>query len=84
MKILFTLLLTTSLSFFSQAATNGYYWIVESTTCSEGPSIIRVYDHKHELVYTEKIEGKLDVKNKKIHRHLNRKVRKLKALREKA
>ncbi len=83
MKMLFTLLLTTSLSFFSRAATNGYYWIVESTTCSEGPSIIRVYDHKHELVYTEKIEGKLDVKNKKIHRHLNRKVRKLKALREK-
>jgi hypothetical protein len=67
----------------SEAKPVTYYWVVESTTCIEPLSIIKIYNDQHELVYTEKIEGKvLDPTDKRVIERLNRKVRKLKALKE--
>lgn len=83
MKLLITFLLVISVPATILTATDEYYWVVEGTTCNEGTSIIRIYNDKHELIYTEKIYGKLDVKNRSTHKLLNRKLRKLKALREK-
>lgn len=69
---------------YSEARPKNYYWVVESTTCFQGSSIIKIYNHQHELVYTEKLGGKvLDITNKRVAGHLNRKARKVKALREK-
>ena len=69
---------------FSEAKPSPYFWVVESTTCLQGSSIIRIYNDQHELVYTEKIEGKiLDTRDKRVIERLNRKTRKLKALKEK-
>lgn len=63
----------------------GYYWVVESTTCSQVSSTIKIYNDQHELVYTEKVEGRvLDITNKCVVQHLDRKTRKLKALKEKS
>lgn len=82
MNLLVTFLLMTSTPSFSEVITNEYYWVVESTTCREDSCIIRVYNEKHELVYTEKIKRKLDLKSKNTRKRLNRKVKKLRALRE--
>lgn len=75
------LILITSLS---EAKSNSYYWVVESTTCLQSSSVIKIYNEQHELVYTEKVEGKiLDTRDKRVIERLNRKARKLKALKEK-
>lgn len=83
MKILLTFLLLISFTIIGKAESD-YYWVVESTACSQGSSIIRVYNDEHEHIYTEKIEGKiLDTTNKRVIKRLNRKARKLQALQEK-
>ena len=83
-ELLFTFLLLVLGVGLSEAKPSAYYWVVESTTCSQGSSTLKIYNDLHELVYTEKIEGKvLDTTDKRVAEHLNRKARKLKALKEK-
>lgn len=84
MRTLFTFLLLVLGAGLSEAKPSAYYWVVESTTSLNGSSTIRIYNAQHELIYTEKVEGKvLDITNKRVAEHLNRKARKLKALKEK-
>lgn len=84
MKLLLTFLLLIFLSTLSKAASTDYYWVVESTACSQGSSVIRIYNDQHEHIYTEKIEGKtLDTTNKRVIKQLNRKARKLEKLMDK-
>jgi hypothetical protein len=78
---LLTFLLLLATVFASEAKPKNYYWVVESTTCLQGSSVIRIYNEQHELVYTEKVEGQvLDTSDKRVAEHLNRKARKLKKL----
>lgn len=79
-----TFLLLFSLVSFTEAKPKQYYWVVESTTCFQGSSIIRIYNDQHELVYTENVEGKiLDTQDKCVIDRLNRKAKKIRSLREK-
>lgn len=68
---------------YSEAKPQTYYWVVESNINSPDSSIIRIYNQQHELVYTEKVEGKvLNPSNKRVVKRLNRKARKVKSLQE--
>ena len=81
--ILLLFLLTVSLTGISEAKPTCYYWVVETSTYSNTASIIRIYNNKHELIYTEHVEKTLDITNRKVNKALNRKARKLRALKEK-
>lgn len=81
--ILFISLMSITLSGHSEAKPTCYYWVVETNTGGTSTSIIRVYDNTHQLIYTEHVEKTLDITSKKVNRSLNRKTRKLKALKEK-
>lgn len=82
-RTVLTFLLLLAAVFASEAKPKNYYWVVESTTCLQGSSVIRIYNEQHELVYTEKVEGQvLDITNKRVTERLNRKARKLKKLSE--
>lgn len=59
-----------------------YYWVIETNTCKNNFSIIRIYDDKHQLIYTEHVEKVLDIADPKVSRRLNRKAKKLTALKE--
>jgi hypothetical protein len=59
-----------------------YYWVIETNTCKNNLSIIRIYDDKHQLIYTEHVEKVLDIADPKVSRRLNRKAKKLTALKE--
>lgn len=76
-----TLLLILTLAGAAKANPTGYFWVVENTVNTENSSIIRVYNSRHELVYTERVEGRtLNITDKRVAARLNRKVKKLRLL----
>lgn len=57
---------------FAQTAPtdNSAYWVVETNVKHKTFSIVRIYNHQHELVYQERIEGvRLNI-NKRRHKRI--------------
>lgn len=81
-KVLFIFLSLTLIGVtgISEAKPTCYYWVVETNTCASTTSIIRIYNDKDQLVYTEHVNNVLDITNRKVNRSLNRKAKRIRAL----
>jgi hypothetical protein len=51
---------------------NSAYWVVETNVKQQTFSIVRIYNHQHELIYQERIEGVcLDISKRRHKRILD-------------